>query len=97
MGNTIIIKEDGQEINADIHVDYALVVPFIVGLEAEEPITIELRAGRESAAGGGGVEAVVLISTFYDLVEGCEAFKRLVSAIEDGEEVFDVREHNSNL
>lgn len=110
MENTIIIKEDGLAINSAIHVDYALVVTDfggerevqtidgdMTGEVFDEPITIELRASRESESGGGGVEADVLISTFYELEEACVALQTLVSAIKDKEEIFDVRDYNSNV
>ena len=65
-----------------------------IGEILEQPPTIELRASGESRKRGGGIEADILISTFYDLEETCDALKSLVRAIENKEETFDVREHN---
>ena len=109
MENTIIIKEDGRAINSDIHFDYSIVITEFSRIEAvenpdgdiveevEAPPTIELRATAEPEAGGGGTGKTVLISTFYELEEASNALAKLVFAIENEEDIFDVREHNSNV
>lgn len=106
MGNTIIIKEDGRAINSDVHFNYSIVITEFSRIEEPEdpgdlatdlPLTIELRAIAESEAGGGGTGETVLISTFYELEEASNALTSLVFAIENEKEIFDVREHNSNV
>ena len=77
--------------------------------EVEAPPTIELRAttvpeGRELRELRRAIdvdepesEKTILISTFYELEEASKALAHLVFAIENKEEIFDVREHNSNF
>lgn len=103
MKNIIIIKEDGRSLNSDIHHDFSIVITDFGVIETfedaagdtvkeqEEPPTIKFRA---TARGSG---ETVLISTFYEPEEACEALKGLLLAFEDEEDMFDVREYNSNV
>lgn len=106
MGNTIIIKEDGRAMNSDIHSNYSIVITEFSRIEKPEdpgdlatplPPTIKLRAMAKPKAGDGATRETVLISTFYELEEACEALKALVLAFESEKELFDVRDYNSKV
>ena len=103
MENIIIIKEDGRAINSDMHLEYSIAITDFgvtetfedpdgnIVEEQAKPPTIEFRA---TARGTG---ETVLISTFYEPEEACEALKGLLLAFESEKELFDVRDYNSNV
>ena len=105
MPNTIIIKSDGMAINSMTHVDYSIVVKDLSWTEPAEEIdrvmleqpygtpVIELRAISEPSEGGGGRGEDIRIATFYELPAAYEALERLVSAIENNHQVFDVNDY----
>ncbi len=88
--NTVIVKADGLAINSIEMESYACDITFMDGEAQLEP-QIDLSA---TARADG---KVFQISTFYDIKEACSLLTALMLAIENGEEVFNVRKLNSNV
>ena len=85
--NTVIVKADGLAINSIEMESYACDITFMDGEAQLEP-QIDLSA---TARADG---KVFQISTFYDIKEACSLLTALMLAIENGEEVFNVRKLN---
>ncbi len=86
--NTVIVKADGLAINSIKMESYACDITFMDGeaqLEPQIDLTATARADGK----------VFHISTFYDIKEACSLLTALMLAIENGEEVFNVRKLNS--
>ena len=90
--NTVIVKADGLAINSIKMESYACDITFMDGEAQLEP-QIDLTATARAEKGG----KVFHISTFYDIKEACSLLTALMLAIENGEEVFNVRKLNSNV
>ncbi|RKU31017.1 hypothetical protein C6499_05145 [Candidatus Poribacteria bacterium] len=90
--NTVIIKADGLGINSIEIENYAFDITFMDGEAQLEP-QIDLTATARAEKGG----KVSQISTFYDIKEACSLLTALMLAIENDEEVFNVRKFNSNV
>ena len=88
--NTVIVKADGLAINSIEMESYACDITFMDGEGQLEP-QIDLTA---TARADGKVSH---ISTFYDIKEACSLLTALMLAIENGEEVFNVRKLNLNV
>ena len=87
--NTVIVKADGLAINSIEMESYACDITFMDGEAQLEP-QIDLSATARAEKGG----KVFHISTFYDIKEACSLLTALMLAIENGEEVFNVRKLN---
>lgn len=90
--NTVIVKADGLAINSIEMESYACDITFMDGEAQLEP-QIDLSATARAEKGG----KVFHISTFYDIKEACSLLTALMLAIENAEEVFNVRKLNSNV
>ena len=90
--NTVIVKADGLAINSIEMESYACDITFMDGEAQLEP-QIDLSATARAEKGG----KVFHISTFYDIKEACSVLTALMLAIENREEVFNVRKLNSNV
>ena len=91
MSNTAIFTEEGIAINSEKCQNYALLIIDIgKNFEQEDylPPTIQLTAhtGKKE-----------VISTFYEMDEACEALSTLLKALQEEEDIWDVREYNSNV
>lgn len=88
--NTVIVKADGLAINSTEIESYAFDITFMDDDEQLEPqIDLTATARAESSSRG----EVFLISTFYDIKEACSLLTALMSAIENQEAVFNIRQH----
>ena len=89
--NLIIIDQDGKAINSLEQNRYALVLsdfdsedhPIVAKL-----VAIKMRDDKR--------DSQRIISVFYVLEEATEAITSLISSIKNKEQLFDVREYNSN-
>ena len=91
MTNTAIFKEDGIVINSQQCRNYSLLITDI-GENFNQadyiPPTIQLITQTYEE---------VIISTFYEMDEACEALSTLLKAVQNGEREWDVRDYNSNV
>ena len=94
--NTIIITEEGLGINSSkINSFYILTDPIRNSItdpiEEGPPFDIRLYAWEEEG------NKDYFISTFYEMEDFTEAMSSLFKAIRDGDELWNVRDYNSNL
>ena len=85
-------KADGLAINSIKIESYALDITFMDSDAQLEP-QIDLSATAQTENG----REVSLISTFHDIKAACSLLTALMLAIENGEDVFNVRKLDSNL
>ncbi len=88
--NTVIVKADGLAINSIEMESYACDITF---MDSEAQLEPQIDLSATARADG----KVFHISTFYDIKEACSLLTALMLAIENGEEVFNVRKRNSNV
>ena len=91
MTNTAIFKEDGIVINSQECKSYKLLIANIgenFNQEDYIPPTIQLMTQTYEP---------VVISTFYEIDEACQALSTLLQAVQNGEREWDVRDYNSNV
>ena len=87
--NTVIIKADGRAINSTDIESYAFDIAF---MDSEGPLEPQIDLTATARAESGSRREIFLISTFYDIKEACSLLMALMSAIENQEDVFNIRQ-----
>ena len=91
MANTAIFTESGMVLNSEKCQNYGLLIVNIgENFDQDDYIPPDIQLFAHT----GKRE---IISTFYEMHEACEALSTLLTALQDGEREWDVRDYNSNL